>query len=623
MTASYARVLIVEDDFLVSEMIRGMLEGMGYIVVGTAVDGHQALDMTKSILPDVILMDIGLPNMDGIQVTRRIYESCPTPVVILTAYDAPELVERASAAGAGAYLVKPPSAREMERAITITMARFNDMVELRRLNADLKTEIIERMQAEAALLETTSALQASEEKYRNVVDNANEAIVVAQDGMLRFFNPKTSELTGYPQAELALKPFIELVHPDDRDMVTKYHISRLRGEQAPNVYSFRIVDKVGDVKWLRVNSILINWEGKPAVLTFLSDITERKQAETALRKSEEFNRALIENSPIGISVRSRTGRLLFYNKAWQKIWAISDENVAQDIARVRPELALDQRDEYLGPYREQLGHIYQSGGSLHAPKLRVTKPRPGKAEWIDQYFYAIKDENGQVDRVVVLTADVTQRERAEEQIRASLREKEVLLREVHHRVKNNLQIIHSLLDLQSDYIQDEQALDVFRESQQRVRAMALVHERLYQSKDLSRVDFAEYIQNLSNDLFLSYGTDAANIALKTNISAITLDIDTAIPCGLIISELVSNAMKHAFPDGRKGEITIDFHPVGDDGKLALVIRDNGVGLPTDWDPENVTSFGLRLVNMLARQLRAEIEISPSDGTIFKVILGRG
>ena len=486
------RVLIVEDDFLVSEMIRGILKEIGYIVAGTAADGHQAIEMTQSIRPDVILMDIGLPNVDGIEAALRIYESCPTPIVILTAYDAPELVKRASLAGVGAYLVKPPSAREVERAITVTMARFNDIMELRRLNAELQAKI-----------------------------------------------------------------------------------------------------------------------------------AEHKRAEEALRKSEEFSRTLIEHSPIGISVRSPTGRLLFYNEAWKKIWAMSDQDVAHDLAQVRSELAFDQRDKYLEPYLDELKQVYQSGGSLHAPKLKMTQPRPGKAEWIEQYFYAIKDEGGQVDRVVILTEDVTQRERSEEQIKTSLREKDVLLREVHHRVKNNLQIIHSLLDLQSDYIQDKQALEVFRESQQRVRAMALVHERLYQSRDLAKVDFAEYSRNLSNDLCLSYGTDVGNITLETDISDIALDIDTAIPCGLIISELVSNALKHAFPGGRKGEICIGLCSIGDDDRLILTIRDNGVSLPQDWNPENIESFGLRLVAMLIRQLRGKMEIDRSGGTTFKIILDAG
>ena len=138
-----SRVLIVEDDSLVSEMIQGLLEERWYVVAGRAMNGLQAIEMTQSTRPDVVLMDIELPDMDGIEATRHIYESCPTPVVVLTAYNTPELVERASAAGVGAYLLKPPDAHEMERAITIATARFNDLMELRRLNAELQDALAE------------------------------------------------------------------------------------------------------------------------------------------------------------------------------------------------------------------------------------------------------------------------------------------------------------------------------------------------------------------------------------------------------------------------------------------------------------------------------------------------
>jgi signal transduction histidine kinase len=165
------RVLIAEDNFLISEMIKGLLEETEYTVVGEAADGLEAVEMTQSLRPDVVLMDIRMPVMDGIEATRLIYERCPTPVVVLTAYDTPELIERASAAGAGAYLVKPPNAREIEHAITIAIARFGDMMELRRLNAELQAEITERKQAEEEITKHRKDLQ----KLSTQLINAQEA----------------------------------------------------------------------------------------------------------------------------------------------------------------------------------------------------------------------------------------------------------------------------------------------------------------------------------------------------------------------------------------------------------------------------------------------------------------
>ncbi len=217
----------------------------------------------------------------------------------------------------------------------------------------------------------------------------------------------------------------------------------------------------------------------------------------------------------------------------------------------------------------------------------------------------------------VLQAEIAERKRAEEQIKASLREKEVLLKEIHHRVKNNLQIISSLLYLQSKNIKDKETLEMFQDGQNRVRSMALVHERLYGSQDLARIDLAEYVRNLTSYLFRSYGVNTNVIALNISADDVFLGIDTAIPCGLIINELVSNCLKHAFPDGREGEIRIEFHSDGDN-KFTLLASDNGVGFPKDLDFPDMESLGLQLVNMLVNQLEGTIEVDTSGGTAFKI-----
>ncbi|MCK4417131.1 MAG: hypothetical protein KAV99_03080, partial [Candidatus Latescibacteria bacterium] len=224
--------------------------------------------------------------------------------------------------------------------------------------------------------------------------------------------------------------------------------------------------------------------------------------------------------------------------------------------------------------------------------------------------------------------DITERKRAEEQIKASLKEKEILLKEVHHRVKNNLQVISSLLRLQSGYVKDKESLEMFRESCDRVRSMALIHEKLYQSEELSRVDFAKYIQDLTDHLFRSYGANSEAIRLKINVVDGLLGIDTAIPCGLIINELVSNSLRYAFPEGREGKICIDLRsdlPAAPSdtaaqrgNKFTLIVSDNGVGLPKDLDFRNTKSLGLELVNTLADQLRGTIELDRSGGTAFKI-----
>jgi PAS domain S-box-containing protein len=203
-----------------------------------------------------------------------------------------------------------------------------------------------------------------------------------------------------------------------------------------------------------------------------------------------------------------------------------------------------------------------------------------------------------------------------EKIESSLKEKEVLLKEIHHRVKNNLQIISSLLNLQSGYIKDKDSIEIFKESQNRVRSMALIHEKLYQSKDMSQIDFSEYVSELVSNLFSSYSLNSALITLHQNINDILLEIDIAINLGLIINELVSNAFKHAFPEGRKGNLYISIKKDGH--KYELIIEDDGIGFSSEIDFRKTESLGLQLIITLVEQIGGEIFLFSDNGTKFVI-----
>ncbi len=215
-----------------------------------------------------------------------------------------------------------------------------------------------------------------------------------------------------------------------------------------------------------------------------------------------------------------------------------------------------------------------------------------------------------------LRSEIKERKKNEEKIKRSLREKEVMLQEIHHRVKNNMQIISSLLKLQYEHIEDEQMLKTLKSSQDRIRSMALIHEKLYQSEDFARVDFAKYVKSLLSYLFGSFGISQRVIQLNVKITDVFLELNTAIPCALIINELVSNSLKHGFPDRKKGEIIVSMHPVSEN-KIELTVSDNGVGLPEQVDLKSAKSLGLHLVNMLAEdQLHGEVSLNREKGTHF-------
>ncbi len=254
----------------------------------------------------------------------------------------------------------------------------------------------------------------------------------------------------------------------------------------------------------------------------------------------------------------------------------------------------------------------------------------GSYIWLETIGTPIFDHENYLRGFICGSRNINDRKLAEEQIISSLKEKEVLLKEIHHRVKNNMQIISSLLSLQSKHVKNKNEMNIFKESQNRVRSMAIIHENLYKSGNLAKINFGEYIQKLVSGLFSSYGINSSIIKLQTNLDDVLIDINTAIPCGLILNELITNSIKHAFPtasgrgplndpfaDPEKGKMNIILSKEHED-QLKIVVSDNGIGFPEHIDFQNTESLGLQLVNTLVNQLNGEIELERNNGTKFTV-----
>jgi PAS domain S-box-containing protein len=255
-------------------------------------------------------------------------------------------------------------------------------------------------------------------------------------------------------------------------------------------------------------------------------------------------------------------------------------------------------------------------GRDHLVVYRIVLPN-GRTRWVEGRGRLFYDETGRRVRMRGVRMDITLRMQAEEHLKASLHEKEVLLKEIHHRVKNNLQIISSLLNLQASSIQDPKAMALFEECQHRISSMALIHQSLYQEGDLSRIDFAAYLRTLAVDLFRAYAVNPARIALTITADALLLSLDTAVPCGLLVNELLTNSLKHAFPQGGSGQIQVELRRLTEE-QIVLKVCDTGVGLPTWVDLQKTSSFGLQLVRILAAQLRATINLARHPGTTFTI-----
>ena len=219
--------------------------------------------------------------------------------------------------------------------------------------------------------------------------------------------------------------------------------------------------------------------------------------------------------------------------------------------------------------------------------------------------------------VLISYIDISERKLAEERIMASLREKEILLKEIHHRVKNNLQVVSSMLHLQTSYVHDEADRELFIESENRVKSMALVHEKLYQSGDLAKINFLQYVDDLVNSLISSYSLSPERVKIKVVVPDISMSIDKAVPCALILNELISNVFKHAFETSSEGEALVSL-TVAPDKHITLVVRDNGSGFPEGFSIEKATSLGLQLVQALAGQLKASIRVTNQNGACFEL-----
>jgi PAS domain S-box-containing protein len=341
------------------------------------------------------------------------------------------------------------------------------------------------------------------------------------------------------------------------------------------------------------------------------EIIEHKRTE----QEKDMLAQAIKSTSECVSITDMDNIIIFVNNAFLKTYGYSKREVlGKHISILRAE-----QDNFETLQKDIIETTIKKGmwqGEL------LNRRKDGSTFPISLSTSLVRDKTGKPSTLIGVAKDITERKRIESQIKESLNEKEVLLKEIHHRVKNNMQIISSLLSLQSRYVIDDQVGKVLMESQGRVRSMALIHEKLYQSGDLARIDFSEYIQNLVDYLFRMYGVNSTNIAFKKNVDGVLLGINAAIPCGLIINELVSNSLKHAFPQNRKGEIRIDFHRK--DGAFELVVSDDGIGFPKGLDFQNTESLGLQLVNTLTQQLEGTIELNKKGhGTAFRITFADG
>jgi PAS domain S-box-containing protein len=306
-----------------------------------------------------------------------------------------------------------------------------------------------------------------------------------------------------------------------------------------------------------------------------------------------------------VLIASPEGEIEWINDGFVRMIGMSKEKV---LGRKLPEMNVYNNilNEIESAIAEKHSRIFESNVTTHHLKNI----------WLSTTLTPIYNEFGTLKKLVLVDTDITSGKLLQKQIEESLREKEVLLKEIHHRVKNNLQIIISLLNLQSGYIKDQTTLKAVQDGQNRVRSMALVHEKFYQAEELSEIDFGEYVEKLTQYIYQSYGDKTDRIKLRIKTDHVKLDMDTAMPSGLLVNEIVTNAYKYAFPGEMQGEIRIEL--MKQDGKVVFLISDNGIGLPEMISLEQSETLGMQLIQALTAQLDGELEVIREGGTTFRI-----
>ncbi|MBZ2164575.1 PAS domain S-box protein [Methanobacterium spitsbergense] len=466
-------------------------------------------------------------------------------------------------------------------------------------------DITERKQAENELLE-------SEDFLKNIVENIPNMIFIKSADKLNFemVNKAGEELMGYSREELIGKTDYDFFPKNEADFFTQKDREVLQNKKLLDIPEETIENKNLGQRILHTKKIpIFNKEGNPQYLLGVSeDITERKNAEKALINSEKRYRTLYSSMTEGLAFHK-----LIYDDSYDPVdYEIVDVNSAYE------EILGISRKEILG---KKASAIY---GTDKAPYLEIyyEVAQKGNPTHFETYFepmdkhFSISVFSPSIGTFATIFEDITERKIAEEQLKKSLAEKEVLLREIHHRVKNNLQIIASLLHLQEGCIdKKDMVVDVLKESQGRVKSMAMVHEKLYQSPNLTEINFKQYIEKLVYDILCTYGIKIGTIKVQLDIEDTNLNIDTAIPLGLVINELITNSVKHAFP---KSEGTITIKLKSQPENMAITIADDGIGLPKDIKLENPEKLGLQLVQSLVNQLDGDLKLNTDNGTEFKI-----
>jgi PAS domain S-box-containing protein len=492
---------------------------------------------------------------------------------------------------------------------------------------------------------TEQALHQSLVSFQRLLEDSPNGVVIVTDGKIQYLNQSACRLLGIAdEDDLFGDVFENYIEEPFRESVMQ-DLQKIREGVDVGSKEVRILNVINESIDVEIKSTLTVYENKPSIQITLDNISDRNrlmQEQIRVRFVEEINAALkaeIEEhraTQLKLEKQQRqtleqTAKIesIFNSTENLMMWTLNHDyeitelnanfvknmkvTFAEDVAQGENIMAILQRHVDHNFYQGQL-QAFTNGfkGRPQQFELPLRNENNEGVWW--QCFLNPVYLHGKLEELSCLVYDNTERKEIDRKIRDSLKEKEVLLQEVHHRVKNNLQVISSILNLQSSYVNDPKTLEILRESQQRIKSMSFIHETIYRTADFSRLEFMDYIKTIASNLIQSYRTAATRVDFIPDMQSVGLNLDQAIPCGLIINELVSNALKYAFKGRKKGTLTVILKEENND--VILAVKDDGVGLPKDFAFEKNNSLGIQLVYALLEQIDATMKVDQSNGTEF-------
>lgn len=608
---SKAKVLIVEDERIIVRDLQNSLNELGYDVVGWAQDSVDALSKVKELKPDIVLMDIFIDGLiDGIETAKIIKTSYEVPVVFLTAFSDNATISRAKKVLPYAYLLKPFSSSELCAAIELSIYKFEQEREINYMNQQLTGMIELHIQNKNLAVEDELFILSGKASLFNTTPDA--LYVISPEGEILEQNHVANDLTGSLNTTIE-ENFYRKITPVELSFADLIAILKGKGSWSGRIALMKNPEKKFDLSLRRLCP-------GGACSLFLAFIHEN------VRSADSQNQQLEDvNQRMNILVKNLSNVVVYESGAGRDY---ASPNVESMLGFTLAEFknheffwTLIHPDDFERINESSYRWYYQDTTDTWVESYRMKKA-DGSYIWVRDQMFQVKNNFGVKYKIGLLINinDLVEKEQIllenRQLLQKTVNDKDQLIQEIHHRVRNNLQIITSLLNLQSTYVEDVVTQRIIQDSQNRVRALSLIHEDLYQSDDMTLLNLSDYLKRLGKQLYRSMRVDITRYKLDFDAEQLMAPVDIATPAGLIVNELLSNAFKHAFVSKETGYVLLKVRLSGEN--IVIAVTDNGVGLPGDFSIDKVDSLGLMLVGSLIEQVNGKITYSGIGGASFEV-----